>query len=486
MSQCKAPFCSFLITFLICALLMPAVTVSANEMTPNNVVTGIPYYPCYRTVEETYASAASLADTYSNLAEWIDIGDSWEKATPDGNDGYDLMVLKVTNQSSLADKAKIFIVSGLHASDLAPVELNTRFAEYLLANFGTNADITWMLDHTEVHLLLVANPDGRKKAETGLNWRKNTNENYCSPTSNNRGANLNRNFPFHWANPYDKCDDNYAGPNPQSEPETYAIANYILNEFSDQRGPGDNDPAPSNATGLFIDLHSYGGYVYWPYGFDYTSIAPNNAQLKKLAYKFAYFNQYNPLQASEFPASGTSVDFSYGSQGIASFTFEVGTVSNENCTHFETQTYPKNLQALLYAAKVARTPYITPSGPDAVNLSLSAEQTPIDQSFTLTGEINGIHYKNSSEYTENIKAAEYSIDLPPWDDAVITYPMESADGAFDSQVELVTATVQTHGLAFGRHTLYVRGQDQDDTWGAVSAMFFDVDYGIYLPMIYND
>ena len=43
-------------------------------------------------------------------------------------------------------------------------ELNTRFAEYLLAQYGVNSDVTWMLDHQEVHLLLQTNPDGRKKS----------------------------------------------------------------------------------------------------------------------------------------------------------------------------------------------------------------------------------------------------------------------------------------------------------------------------------
>ncbi|MGQ9804149.1 MAG: hypothetical protein ACUVSH_09980, partial [Anaerolineae bacterium] len=60
-------------------------------------VKGIPGYPCYRTVEETYADAAAIAATHPNLATWTDIGDSWEKVTPGGNPGYDLMVLRLTN-----------------------------------------------------------------------------------------------------------------------------------------------------------------------------------------------------------------------------------------------------------------------------------------------------------------------------------------------------------------------------------------------------
>ena len=49
-----------------------------NEMLPGQGG-GIPGYPCYRTVEETYATAQSIVATYPNLATWTDVGDSWER-----------------------------------------------------------------------------------------------------------------------------------------------------------------------------------------------------------------------------------------------------------------------------------------------------------------------------------------------------------------------------------------------------------------------
>lgn len=59
---------------------------------------GIPGYECYRTVEETFDTGAQLAADYPTLAEWIDIGDSWDKVTPGGPAGYDMMVLRLTNE----------------------------------------------------------------------------------------------------------------------------------------------------------------------------------------------------------------------------------------------------------------------------------------------------------------------------------------------------------------------------------------------------
>ena len=49
-----------------------------------------------------------------------------------------------------------------------------------------------------------------------------------------------------------------------------------------------------------------------------------------------------------------------------------------------------------------------------------------------------------------------------------------ADDAFDSPVETVVAELDSSALAPGRHTLYLRGQDNAGNWGPVSAAFFTV------------
>ena len=47
----------------------------------------IPNFTCYRTVEETYASLANIAQGSPQLAEWLDIGDSWQKVKTGGVEG---------------------------------------------------------------------------------------------------------------------------------------------------------------------------------------------------------------------------------------------------------------------------------------------------------------------------------------------------------------------------------------------------------------
>ena len=334
-------------------------------------VSGIPGYPCYRTVEETYASAAQIVADHPNLAAWIDIGDSWEKTQPGGLPGYDLMVLRLTNAATPGPKPKLFAMTAIHAREYATAELNTRFAEHLVDNYGVDPDITWLLDNHEIHLLLQSNPDGRKKAESGLSWRKNTDNNDGCIDASRWGTDLNRNFDFQWGccngSSGDPCAETYRGPAAASEPETQAVQNYVIAEFPDQRPDDLTTPAPSDATGLFMDIHSYGQLVLWPWGFS-TTPPPNAAELQTLGRKFAYFNDYDPAHHIWYDVDGATDDFAYGRLGLSSFVFEIGTSFFQDCASFQNTILPDNLSALVYAAKSARRPYMSPSGPEALNV----------------------------------------------------------------------------------------------------------------------
>ncbi len=434
---------------------------------------GIPGYPCYRTVEETFATAAQLAVDYPTLAQWIDVGDSWEKTVAGGNDGYDMMVLKLTNSQVTGTptglgqgKPVLFITSAIHAREYTTAELTTRFAEYLLSNYGVNADATWLLDEHEIHLMLQTNPDGRKHAEAGDYWRKNTNENYCGATSSSRGADLNRNFSFQWGgsgSSGSECDETFRGPVPASEPETQVAEAYAKSVFPDQRNDALGDPAPDDATGIYIDVHSYSPLVLWPWGFTST-VAPNGIQMQTLGRKMAYFNGYEPDQAiGLYPTNGTTDDFVYGDLGVAAYTFELGTAFFQDCESFESTIFPDNLEALIYAAKVPRTPYLTPSGPEMLDLNLQggsfvAPGTVIEVSATA----NDTRFNNSNgtEPTGTVAGARCSLDAAPWTNpAPAFHALSAADGSFDAGIEVVEQSIDTTGLADGRHTLFCEAVD---------------------------
>jgi carboxypeptidase T len=443
---------------------------------------GIPMYPCYRTVEETFATAKALADTHPGLVEWLDVGDSWEKAVISDEDGFDMLVLRLTNQAVGGIKPVLFVTAAMHAREYATAELVTRFAEYLVENYGSDADVTWVLDHHEIHLMLQTNPDGRKIAEDHTFWRKNTNSELCDD-SDLWGVDLNRNFSFEWdccgGSSDDECSATYHGPFATSEPEIQAVEAYMESIFPDQREDDLVDPAPDDATGIYIDVHSYGKLVLWPWG-STGDPAPNADQLQTLGRKFAYWNDYSPEQAiGLYPTDGTSDEHAYGHLGVAAYCFEVGTTFFQPCKTFESFVLPDNLPALMYAAKVVRTPYMTPSGPDASDVAVEMEAVASGSQVQLTATIDDTRFKKpkgneEEESSQRIGAAEYYVDIPPWRQGSKAKRMWATDGDFDDVIEEVYGRIDTKKLDVGKHIVFVRGKDADGNWGAFSAVFLNI------------
>lgn len=427
-------------------------------------------YPCYRTVEETYQAAQGIVASYPDLAEWVYIGDSWAR-TINRSNGYDLRVLKLTNSKKGGNKPKMFVMASIHAREYTPAELCTRFAEYLASNYGLDADVTWLLDYSEIHLLPVPNPDGRKMAETGMLWRKNTDNEFCTGTDH-RGVDLNRNFPFEWGccggSSQNPCDDVYGGQFSASEPEVQAIQAYLRQIFPTKRGGGIADQAPAFTSGLFIDLHSYSSLVLWPWNFT-RDPAPNGAALQTLGRKLAFFNNYRPEQDSTmYIVDGAGDDFAYGEFGIAAFTFELGTDFFQDCETFERTILPQNIQALLYAAKAARTPYRTPRGPDVIRLNASRTQS----GFKISAVLDATRYNNSNgrEPVGKVAGAQLFIDVPPWLPSArpVALALSSAPNLPGGKVE---GRIDSAQLSPGRHTLFVRGFNISGDRGPVSAVF---------------
>jgi carboxypeptidase T len=443
---------------------------------------GIPGFPCYRTIDETFATAAQIAAAHPTLATWVDAGDSWEKVNSGGNSGDDMSVLVLTNSGVPGPKPVLFVTSSIHAREYAPAELMTRFAEELIAGYGVDPDITWILDTEEVHLMLEANPDGRRQAEQAQLWRKNTNQNYCSPTSSSRGADLNRNFSFEWnccgGSDSNQCGETYHGPSPASEPEVQAIEGYMDSIYPpNQRAPGfpTGGVDEATATGVYLDIHSYGELVLWPWGGTATH-SDNWQAFTSLGRKYAFFNGHYPEQSiGLYPTDGTTDDYGYGALGVNAQTFEVGTDFFQDCATFENNILPGNLPALLYAAKVARTPWVTPKGPDSLSVASTPNVVAPGDPVDVTATLDDTRYSNANgtEPVQNIAAGEVYLDTPPWAGGT-PVAMSPADGNFNSPVEGATATLGTSGLPDGRHLLYVRGRDAANNWGAISAAWLTV------------
>ena len=427
----------------------------------------IPGFECYRTVDEIYAQLDQWAAIYPGFTFLFTTGQSYE--------GRPLRVMRLTNEATgTSNKPIFFLMANIHGRELITPETALVFMQYLLENYDVDPDVTWLLDEHLIYILTTANPDGHVKNEPGqpwAYWRKNTHSyGSCSPTD--FGVDLNRNSSFHWGGPgasTNPCDETYRGPSAASEIETTRIESLIASIFPDQRGPDDTDPAPDNATGVFITLHSYSDLVLWPWGHTSTP-APNATQLQMLGQRLASFNGYMPQQAvGLYPTSGTTDDWAYGTLGIAAYTFEIGNDGDgfyPDCSRYDALIQP-NVDALLYAAKVVRTPYITSFGPHAQNVTVMLDSVLIGQPLTVQATLNDADSKNAGQ---TVVAAQAYLGKPPWDGGVPT-PLSAADGAFNEAEEDVQGQVATAGMTRGRHLVYVRGQDANGFWGPISAAF---------------
>lgn len=449
---------------------------------------GIPGYACYRTVDETYADLSRLAQQKPDLVAWQDVGDSWDKITPGGRPGDDIFSLVLTNRARPGPKPIFLLAGAVHARELAAGELATRFGELLLAGYGVDPDLTWLLDYTEIHIISLANPDGRRWAEGGNLWRKNTNTaGGCAFPS--YGVDLNRNSSFRWnsctgsgCSSANACSIFYRGSAPLSEPETAILEHYAASLFPDRRGPGDGDAAPVDTAGLFISLHSYGRLVMYPWDFTLGS-APNNDALRTLGRKFGYYNGHQVCRAGSclYLFDGSNTDWVYGSLGVPAYTFELGTTFFESCTYFENSLAPGNLKALAYAAKAAVRPYQFPAGPEITNLLVVSTTLAMDNALTLYALADDARYKSNgwgTEAVQTIQAGRLSLDAPPWAGGSLI-PMVADDGQFDEPQEILRGHLSTLGWSPGQHTLFVQGQDRAGNWGTPSAIF------VHLPLSYG-
>ncbi|KAL9187468.1 hypothetical protein ACHAXT_001571 [Thalassiosira profunda] len=396
-------------------------------------------FPCFRSMEGMRQSMEDLADG-SDLVTITDIGESWLKenqgsgrqipgyAIPE--DGHDIYAVKVTDNSASGDKGKMLLTAGVHAREWAPPELVARFLEMLVNGYEVDADITWILKHVEVHAILYVNPDGRHMAERypELRWRKNMNPEGGCADDESYGTDINRNQNFFWSHPGasdDPCASDYHGDGAESEPESKALADYARSLFpSAQRKDkpeDDKDVAfPETNTGMFVDVHSSGGYVYYPWGHvDLES--PNNEALEALGRKMHYFNDYKLWAGGKkdflYAASGDISDFMYGSLGVASMGFEIGDDWQQDCSTFESDVVPINLPALLHAAKVAAKPFLELKGPDVMSLDASQSNGQIAVSaFASDSEM--VNAFNGPEFTtgaQDITEVLLYLDVHPDD-----------------------------------------------------------------------
>jgi len=225
--------------------------------------------------------------------------------------------LKVIKLATGSGKRAIWIDCGIHAREWISPSTCIYFIDKLIREYNLAESVTTsLLDHYEFHILPVHNPDGYEYTQITRLWRKNRSKNQGSCL----GVDLNRNYGFKWmvaGASSNACSDTYAGPSPDSEPETKAVQAAINAKL------GNWD--------AFITVHSYGQWAFTPWGWttqlpaDYTEqmdALTNTASVIKSVYGTTFVS--GTTSNLLYLAAGCSNDWAYGSANIKhAYTFEL-------------------------------------------------------------------------------------------------------------------------------------------------------------------
>ncbi len=97
----------------------------------------------YHTYAETESTLTALAAAYPAIAQKSLVGLSLE--------GRNISVLKISDNVTVDEaEPEVLYIGDHHARELMSVEIPLRFAEYLLANYGVDSDVTNYIDNREI------------------------------------------------------------------------------------------------------------------------------------------------------------------------------------------------------------------------------------------------------------------------------------------------------------------------------------------------
>ncbi|MFD3512324.1 M14 family zinc carboxypeptidase [Streptomyces sp. NPDC058657] len=241
--------------------------------------------------------------------------------------GKDILALKLTkNARASADGSKpaTLYLSNQHAREWITPEMTRRLMHHYVNGYGKDAQITKLVDRSELWFVLSANPDGYDYTHTAPAdrnvrlWRKNLRDtNGSGRIDAGDGIDLNRNFAYKWGydnegSSPDPADQTYRGPAAMSEPETLA-----LDRFQKRIG-----------FKYAINYHSAAELLLYGVGWQVATPTPDDVALKALAGtpENSAVPGYYPQVSSELYVTNGEADGHAGNiNGIKMFTPEMST-----------------------------------------------------------------------------------------------------------------------------------------------------------------
>ena len=300
---------------------------------------GRTWYTAYHEYDEIVAYLNQLASAYPALAEMIAIGTTIEGRTIWG--------LRIAAPDLPPLSPGVFYWADVHAREWITTTVPQYVADHVLANYGVDPDVTDLVNHVELFLVPVANPDGYVFSwlpDERL-WRKNRRDS----GDGHFGVDINRNWGFGWGSDNGSSgypsSGTYRGPAPFSEPETCALRDMFLTHPNIR---------------AHNDIHSYSQLILYPWGFTpelppdydaYDAMAATMHQLIAAVHGLSY--TYGPTYTTIYSVSGDSCDWTYGVRGVWAFSFELRDTGAYGFLLPPDQIIPNNeeiLPALLHLA----------------------------------------------------------------------------------------------------------------------------------------
>uniref|UniRef100_A0A0A9VTY9 Carboxypeptidase A6 n=1 Tax=Lygus hesperus TaxID=30085 RepID=A0A0A9VTY9_LYGHE len=246
----------------------------------------------YHRTKDIYNFTDQLAVDFPKRVQIVNIGKSFHGR-----------LLKVAIfKSGMKNAKKIWLDGGIHAREwVAPAAVTYIMRELAKLNASDGSP----LSHVDFYVCPVLNPDGYEYSHTTDRlWRKNR-RTFKGKACH--GIDLNRNFQARWKRSK-KCNIEYAGAVPFSEPETRHMSNFIKKHLKNMEG--------------FITFHSFSQVILYPYAYPFkeNSTIPNSPRYKsvvKVGERIAdqmskvEGHRYKALDINHFTegAYGSSVDW---------------------------------------------------------------------------------------------------------------------------------------------------------------------------------
>ncbi len=267
----------------------------------------------FYTFNEIVAQLDSMYLQYPNIiTQKFQIGSSQE--------GRPIWAVKISDNPNISEnEPKVGYDALIHAREPQSMASMMYFMWYLLQNFGTNPEVTYLVNNREMFFVPCFNPDGYEyNRQTNPNgggmWRKNRRNNGGS-----YGVDLNRNFGYMWGydnigSSPDPTNETYRGPFAFSEPEAQAVRDFAI----------------QNNYKTHFNMHSYQNAFLYPWGY-INSFTPDNNIYTEYSADMCTFNGFthgNSYQILGYNSNGSVRDWMYGEQTAKQkafgYTVEIG------------------------------------------------------------------------------------------------------------------------------------------------------------------